>query len=89
MPAGGWVARWVCVGVAIAAAGSSKRPGETAGVKTCSGFSGCRSRQHFAAGPAPAGASEGAEPAPQRVSSHLRQPGWRGSIVMLLEIKFW
>lgn len=45
MPAGGWVARWVCVGVAIAAAGSSKRPGETAGVKTCSGFSGCRSRR--------------------------------------------
>lgn len=43
-PRGGWVVRWVCVGVAIAAASGSKCPGKTSGVKTCLGLGRCRSQ---------------------------------------------
>lgn len=44
VPREGWAVRWVCVGVAIAAASGSKCPGKTSGVKTCLGLGRCRSQ---------------------------------------------
>lgn len=55
MPRGGWVARWVCVGVAIAAPSAQEGPAGSREVPQPA-----LGAQHLAAGPAPAAASQGA-----------------------------